>query len=96
MGIFEDKLRRDLALRGMRPNTIETYAGCRRRFCAYHRRAPIELSAADVREHLEHLRVVKRSAPRSINVHAAALWFLFSVTLGRGYAQQTMLVRFAP
>lgn len=87
MGIFEDKLRRDLALRGKSDNTIEAYARCCRRFCAHYRRAPIELSAADVRSYLEHLRVTERKAPRSINVYAAALWFLYSVTLSRPYAR---------
>jgi len=67
MGIFEDKLRRDLALRGIATNTIETYVRCCRRYCAHHRRAPIELSAADVRAYLEHLRVVERKKPRSLN-----------------------------
>ncbi|MGZ6067069.1 MAG: phage integrase N-terminal SAM-like domain-containing protein [Polyangiales bacterium] len=60
MGIFEDKLRRDLALRGKSDNTIETCARCCRRFCKQYKRAPIELSAADVRTYLEHLRVTER------------------------------------
>jgi integrase/recombinase XerD len=90
MGIFEDKLRRDLALRGMSTNTIETYVRCCRRFCVYHRRTPIELSAADVRTYLEHLRVVERKKPRSLNVYAAALWFLYTVTLSRAYSRDDM------
>jgi integrase/recombinase XerD len=90
MGIFEDKLRRDLSLRGMAINTVETYVRCCRRYCAYHRRAPIELSAADVRAYLEHLRVVERKKPRSLNVYAAALWFLYTVTLSRPYSRDEM------
>ena len=38
---------------------------------------------ADVRAYLEHLRVSERKSPRSINVYAAAIAFLFGETLGR-------------
>jgi site-specific recombinase XerD len=85
MGIIEDKLRRDLALRGMRPNTIETYARCCRRFVAHFRRSPLHMSSTDVRIYLEHLRVVEHKAPRSINVYAAAIAFLYRETLSRAH-----------
>jgi hypothetical protein len=59
MGLIEDKLRRDLALRGMRANTIATYVRCCRRFVAHFRRSPLHMSASDVRIYLEHLREVE-------------------------------------
>ena len=83
MGIIEDKMRRDLELRGMRPNTITTYLRCCRAFVAHYRRSPLELSVADVRAYLEHLRVKEHKSPRSINVYAAAIVQLFGETLGR-------------
>ena len=83
MGIIEDKMRRDLELRGMRPNTITTYLRCCRAFVAHYRRSPLELTVADVRAYLEHLRVTEQKNPRSINVYAAAIVRLFSETLGR-------------
>lgn len=83
MGLIEDKLRRDLALRGLRPNTIEKYVCCCRRFVAHFRRSPLHMSASDVRIYLEHLREVEHKAPRSINVYAAALAFLYRETLAR-------------
>jgi len=83
MGILEDKYRRDLGLRGLRPNTIDIYARCCRRFAAHFKRSPLDLSVADVRAYLEHLRVRERRAPRSVNVYAAALSALFGETLGR-------------
>lgn len=83
MGILEEKFRRDLGLRGLRPNTIDTYARCCRRFAAYFKRSPLDLSVADVRAYLEHLRVREHRAPRSVNVYAAALTALFGDTLGR-------------
>lgn len=83
MDPIEEKLRRDLALRGARPNTIETYARCCRQFAQHFGRSPLELTCADVRAYLEDLRVRRRSSPRSVNVHAAALAVLFGETLGR-------------
>ncbi len=83
MGILEAKLRRDMGLRGMRPNTIETYVRCCRRFAGHFRRSPLELTFGDVRAYLERLRVVEQKAPRTINVYAAALVWLYGETLGR-------------
>ena len=83
MDSIEEKLRRDLALRGFRPNTVKTYARCCRRFTKHFGRSPLELSVADVRAYLEHVRLVEKKSPRSLNVFAAALAFLFGETLGR-------------
>jgi integrase/recombinase XerD len=83
MDTIEEKMRRDLGLRGSRPNTIETYVRCCRRLSKHFGRSPIELSTADVRAYLEHLRTAERKAPRTINVYAAAIAFLFGETLGR-------------
>jgi len=84
MDSIEEKLCRDLALRGFRPNTVKTYARCCRRFTKHFGRSPLELSVADVRAYLEHVRVVeKKSSRSSLNVYAAALVFLFGETLDR-------------
>ena len=54
-----------------------------RRFAAHFKRSPLELTVADVRAYLEHLRVREHKAARSINVYAVALAALFGETLGR-------------
>ena len=82
MGVFEKKFRRDLGLRGMRPNTIETYVRCCRQFVGRFTRSPMELTVADIRAHLERLRLSGK-APRTVNVHAAALACFYGETLGR-------------
>jgi site-specific recombinase XerD len=81
------KLRRDLEQRGMRPNTVDTYARCYARFTHHYGRSALELSVADVLAYLDHLRLVETKAPRSINVYAAALTFVFRETLGRRDAE---------
>ena len=83
MGVIENKMRSDLGLRGMRPNTVKTYVRCCRRFVKHYGRSPLDLTSSDVRAYLEHLRLTERKAPRSINVYAAALAFLFGETLDR-------------
>lgn len=83
MDPIEEKLCRDLASRGVRPNTIKTYARCCRQLAAHFGRSPLELTVADVRAYLDHLRVAKHQSPRSVNVAAAALASLFGETLGR-------------
>ena len=83
MDPIEDKLRRDLASRGARPNTIATYARVCRRLTQHFGRSPLDLTVADVRAFLDHLRVRAGLCPRSVNVAAAALSFLFAETLGR-------------
>jgi site-specific recombinase XerD len=83
MDPIEDKLRRDLASRGARPNTIAAYARFCRRLSAHFGRSPLDLTVADVRAFLDHLRVRAGLCPRSVNVAAAALSFLFAETLGR-------------
>jgi integrase/recombinase XerD len=83
MDTIEEKMRRDLGLRGMRPNTIETYVRCCRRLTRHFGRTPLELSVADVRAYLEHIRTTEHKAPRTVNVYAAAIAFLFGETLGR-------------
>ena len=83
MGIIEEKMRRDLEARGMRPNTVTTYLRCCRGFVKHYGHSPMELRAADVRAYLEHLRVARGMSARSVNVHAAALSTLFGDTLAR-------------
>ena len=83
MGVIENKMRSDLGLRGMRPNTVKTYVRCCRRFVKHYGRSPLDLTSSDVRAYLEHLRLTERKAPRSINVYAAALAFLFGETLNK-------------
>ncbi len=80
---LRDTMSEDLALRGMSANTIATYVGCVRRFAQYHGRSPCALGAAEIRTFLLHLVAERRLAALTVNVHAAALRFLYEVTLER-------------
>jgi integrase/recombinase XerD len=78
---LRDKMREDLALRGMSENTSANYVGCARRFADYFRRSPCVLGASEIRAFL--LALVERGVrPRTFNVYVAALTFLYRFTLG--------------
>lgn len=80
---LRDKMREDLVLRGMSGNTITTYVRCARRFAEHFGRSPCALGAAEVRAFLLHLVQERKLCPASFNVYAAALTFLYRVTLER-------------
>jgi site-specific recombinase XerD len=83
MARLRDKMREDLQLRGLRTNTIDTYIGCVRRFVEYFALPPAKLGAAEVRCYLLHLIREAKVAPPTVNTYAAAISFLFKVTLKR-------------
>ena len=82
MGELQDRVIADLKLKGSRPQTIEGYLGCIRRFVAFHRRSPAEMGEAEVRAFLLHL-LEKGRKPSTINVYRAAIGFLYTHTLRR-------------
>jgi hypothetical protein len=52
---LRDKVREDLALRGMSENTILTYVGYARRFAEHFGQSPNGMGAAEIRAFLLHL-----------------------------------------
>ena len=79
---LRDKMREDLALRGMSETTIRSYVGCARRFVEHFGRSPTTMGAQEIRAFLLHL-TKRRVRPRTFNVYVAALVFLYRVTLER-------------
>ncbi len=80
---LRDKMREDLALRGMSANTIDAYVRCARKFAEHFRRSPCAMGADEIRTFLLHLAQERRVAAATFNVYAGALKFLYAVTLGR-------------
>jgi site-specific recombinase XerD len=80
---LRDKMREDLELRGMSTNTITKYVGCARRFAEYHGRSPCVMGAGEIRAFLLYLVREQKLAALTFNVYAAALRFLYEVTLER-------------
>jgi integrase len=80
---LRDTMREDLALRGMSANTIESYVRCARRFAEHFGRSPCRMGAAEIRTFLLSLVDERGLSASTFNVHAAALKFLYTVTLDR-------------
>jgi len=87
---LRDKMREDLELRGMAPNTITTYVRCARRFAEFHGRSPCTMGAVEIRAFLLDVLHGRKLSARTFNVHAAALKFLYEVTLERPEATARM------
>ncbi|MGH7645494.1 MAG: tyrosine-type recombinase/integrase [Gemmatimonadales bacterium] len=82
MGQLRDRMDADLRLRGVSENTRQLYLRCARDFAAYCGRSPAAVGTAEVRTFLRHLVDTQR-APSTCGVYAAALRFLYDVTLDR-------------
>jgi len=77
---LRDRMCEDLALRGMRPNTIDTYVRCARRFAEHFGRSPCAMGGSEVRAFFLYL-VQERKLSASFKVYAGAIRFLYAVTL---------------
>ena len=77
------KLQEDLVLRGLASCTQQNYIRCARTFLAYCNRPAEQLEGKDVRRFLLYLIQVKKLATKTINLHSAAIRFLFAMTLDR-------------
>ena len=80
---LRDRMREDLELRGFSANTIDIYLRCARRFVDYFNLPPSKLGASEVRRFGLHLLREARVSASTVNVYAAAIRFLYCVTLKR-------------
>jgi site-specific recombinase XerD len=77
------RMQEDLTLRGLAPNTLDSYLRSARIFLAYSRRPVEQLDTLDIRQFLLYLIREKTVAPATVNTYSAAIRFLFAVTLNR-------------
>ena len=80
---LREKMRRDLVLRGMQPETVRTYLGCVKRYAVYYRRAPDRLGLEEAKAYLWHLREERGASTATVALYCAALRFFYGETLGR-------------
>ena len=83
MARMRDKMREDLQLRGLCLNTINTYIRGARRFVDHFGVPPAKLGAFEVRRYLLSLLNEAKVSPSTVNTYAAAIRFLYGVTLKR-------------
>jgi site-specific recombinase XerD len=82
---WRERMSEDMRLRDLRPRTVEGYLLAIRLFLERVGKAPEELSEADIRGYILHLRDDRRQAPSSINIAICALRFFFNFTLQQDY-----------
>jgi len=68
-----------LQLKGFSQRTITNYVAAVAAVSAFHRRSPLTLSQDDVRKFYLHEINNKKSAPRTVNLHMAALKTFFNL-----------------
>jgi len=90
MAQIRDKMVEDMTLRGLAPNTQETYLRAVRAFVAFFMRTPAELGTGEVRAYLLFLLQVALRSPSTVNVTIGALRFLFGTTLERPEVMETI------
>lgn len=78
-----ERLKADIKLRGLSESTLKNYTRNLRKFLGFCKRPIDELDENDVRRFLEHLIIVKKLRPRTVNQHSAAIRFFFAVGLNR-------------
>jgi site-specific recombinase XerD len=78
---IRDRMVEDLTLRGLSPNTIESYVMQAQMFCDYYGKSPLKLGEEEVRAYL--LRRLERVSASTAKVSLAGLKFLYRVTLKR-------------
>ena len=79
---LRDRMREDLALRGMSVATIDIYVRCARKFAEHFGRSPCAMGMREVRAFLLHL-TGRGLSPSTLCVYRGALRFLYGVTLDR-------------
>ena len=77
------RMTEDIRLRGLSPNTLDSYLRATRIFLEFCQRPVDQLNDQDIRRFLVFLIHEKKLSPATVNVYSAAIRFLFAVTLNR-------------
>jgi integrase/recombinase XerD len=85
MGQLRDRMEQDLILRKLSPATRRNYLLYCRKFAAHYGRSPEELGETEIRAYLLHLIQVEQVSYATYRQILAALKFLYTVTLARGW-----------
>jgi site-specific recombinase XerD len=73
----------ELRLRNYADNTVERYLNAVKNFARHFHKSPDRLGREQIREYLLHLVKDRNAAPNTVQIHRAALRFLYVKTLSR-------------
>ncbi len=85
MGAIKERMKQDLAIRGLSENTQQSYLTCVKQFVGHFMISPERLGLNDIRSYQLYLIRERNVAESSFNVHVAALKFLYGITLQRNW-----------
>ena len=83
MGIYCDRFKRDLKIRGSSPKTVYRYIGCVSTFFKHIKLPPAKVRLEDINQYQLYLTEERKVAPSTFNVHVFAIRFFFLITLKR-------------
>ena len=83
---LRERMIADMTSAGLVPSTQARYIQAVRRLAAHYRRAPDQLTEAEVRSYLLHLRDQRVVAHGTFHPHHSGIQFLFAHTLDREWS----------
>jgi integrase/recombinase XerD len=86
MAGLRQRMREDMELRHLSPNTIAVYLGAVTQLAKFYNRSPDRISREEVRSFLVDVVKRRKVAPSTYNLMRCALVFFYRVTLGRQFA----------
>ena len=88
---LRQRMLEDMQIRHLSPRTQRSYVEHVSRFARHVGRSPALLGLEEIRAYQVYLTNEKQLAPASLNVAVAALRFLYTVTLRRGWAVEAVI-----
>ena len=85
MGVFRDRMERDLQIRGFSPCTQQCYLGRLKEFVRFFKRPPDQLAIDEINRYQHHLTRERKVSWAVFNQSVAALRFFYGTTLQRDW-----------
>lgn len=83
MSALRKQMEADMAIRGLAYRTREAYVGSVAKLARHYRRAPDQISEAEVQRYLLYLLEERKLAHSSVNIACSGLEFFYRVTMKR-------------
>jgi len=90
MGDFEDRMERDLRIRGFSNSTRQCYLARMKAMVKFFMRSPDELTLEDIHSYQLYLTQDRKVCWSSFNQSVSAIRFFYTVTLDRGWDVQAI------
>ena len=84
---LRQRMLEDMQVRNLSEHTQRCYLEQVARFALFFRRSPEQLGPDEIRDYQVHLATDRKFAPASLSVIAAALRFIYKVTLRREWVE---------